>query len=227
MTSQFVERVETAQRDSPTLSGPSDPARAAARRSLLSRSSASTGGRSTLTLTGKRSRSDAGISSRSSTLDVMTTEKFFPGLTHSLVSGLRQRADSGESVIASNVASASPDARSTSSSTSRPPVSVASPPRADRRTFSPLEAILAAGHPGARDLATGQVLGAHEPLGRRRASAQVQRGKRFSGAGRTVEQRVVRRRPTARRRRRANTMEAIHSRATFLLWKTSQRSESC
>ena len=113
-------------------------------------------------LTGKRSRSAAGISSRSSTLEVITTEKSGPGRTHSRVSGLRQRADSGESVIASSVARASPEARSTSSSTSRPPRPLAPAPRANRRTLAPLEALLAAGHPRAGDLARGQVFGADE-----------------------------------------------------------------
>jgi len=71
--------------------------------------------------TGNRSRNARGISSRSSIFVVITTEKSGPGFTHWPVSGLRHRAESAESVIASKVLRASPDARSTSSTTSRPP----------------------------------------------------------------------------------------------------------
>jgi hypothetical protein len=42
--------------------------------------------------------------------DVITTENSGPGRTHSNVSGFRHEADAGESVIASSVESASPDA---------------------------------------------------------------------------------------------------------------------
>ena len=145
-------------------------------------------GRSMRMHTGNRSRSDGAMSSRSSMLVVITTENCGPGRTHSLVSGLRQRADSGESVIASSVLSASPEARSTSSTTSRPPSPPDPAPGADRRTFAPLPPVLPDRHPRAGDLTRRQVLGADQSLGGTGADAVVQRGVGLARTRRSVEQ---------------------------------------
>jgi hypothetical protein len=154
--------------------------------------------------TGNRSRKDGGMSSRSSMFVVITTENCGPGRTHSLVSGFRQRADSGESVIASSVLSASPEARSTSSTTSRPP-GPRTAPRADRRPLAPLPAVLTDGHPRAGDLTRRQVLGAHQSFRGEHSHAVMQRGVRLARARRTVEQAHARSRRPTRQRGRANT----------------------